>query len=41
MLSEQNGDSVKQADGQSGPWKFVQNAPVPEVESMLECFFFL
>lgn len=36
MLSEQNGDSVKQADGQTGPWKLnVQSAPTPEVESML------
>lgn len=35
MLSEQNGDSVKQADGQTGPWKLnVQSAPTPEVESM-------
>lgn len=36
MLSEQNGDSVKQADGQTGPWKLnIQSAPTPEVESML------
>lgn len=27
MLSEQNGDSVKQADGQTGPWKLMQSTP--------------
>ncbi|KFM76175.1 Protein CDV3-like protein, partial [Stegodyphus mimosarum] len=33
MLSEQNGESQKQSDGQSGPWKVVQSPPSePEEE---------
>ncbi|XP_015928904.1 protein CDV3 homolog A [Parasteatoda tepidariorum] len=31
LLSEQNGESRKESDGQSGPWKVVQT-PVSEIE---------
>ncbi|KAG8194744.1 hypothetical protein JTE90_026389 [Oedothorax gibbosus] len=34
MLSEQNGESIRQSDGQSGPWKVVQTpqSEAPEEE---------
>lgn len=32
LLSEQNGDNVKQGDGQTGPWKFVQSTTPTEVQ---------